>query len=70
MMTLGWSILWQGQIRSFRLLSGKKLKSAFLVASVLFDTIMHSNLTTMKFLRSSSFGDLAYGQMSIVCQHY
>ena len=26
MISLGWSILWQGQIRSFRLLSGKKVE--------------------------------------------
>ena len=42
-------ILWQGQIWSPRLLNGKSWKSAFLVAVVLFDTIMHSDSITMKF---------------------
>ena len=40
------------------LLIGKSLKRAFLVAVVLFDTIMHSNSTTVKFWRSRSFDDL------------
>ena len=39
-------------------------KSAFLVAFVFFDTVVYSNLTTVKFLRSRSFGDL--GQRSHV----
>ena len=51
-------ILWQGQIWSLRLLKGKSWKSAFLVAIVLFDTIMHDNLTPVEFLRLRSFGGL------------
>ena len=43
-------------------------KVQFLAAVVLFDTIMHSNSTTMKVWRSRSFGDL--GQRSVVCQHF
>ena len=43
----------------------KKLKKCtFLVAIVLFGTIMHSDSTTMEFWRSRSFGDL--GQRSHV----
>ena len=35
------------------------LKMHFSVATVPFDTIMHSNTTPMNFLSSRSFGDLA-----------
>ena len=39
-----------------------KLKTVFLVAIMLLDTIMHQNLTPMEFKRSRSTGD--FGQRS------
>ena len=63
MITLGWDwlILWQGQIWSLRLLNRKvKTKCISFIAFVLFDTIMHSDSTTMKIYRSRSFCDLGW----------